>query len=329
MALKMVRAAALALLVLFLGACDVLQFMFGSIFPSTVTLAKAQADLSGKITPADGDSYNLRVVESGGYGYVVLVGSPGGSNASTAYIYDLSLNPKLTIAAQGNGVMVDGFTNEIVVGNKALMPADLSLAATQPTASAIIYNNGHGGIDGFYNSTGLVGVANISVTGTTATLNFSNYTSSWAVITYPTPPSNLSITTGGYVLDSVLDDGNPVGNVILVLSNGTTSSFVSIPKAGFNTAAPAGTGLLDTAPHRDGLATNSSGFAEGSLFAWDEAAQSFVRLDPATMSTTASFYAPADPKSMEHIRFAYRLSGGSFYEYDPKTRVITEYASWW
>ncbi len=103
MALKMVRAAALALLVLFLGACDVLQFMFGSIFPSTVTLAKAQADLSGKITPADGDSYNLRVVESGGYGYVVLVGSPGGSNASTAYIYDLSLNPKLTIAAQGNG----------------------------------------------------------------------------------------------------------------------------------------------------------------------------------------------------------------------------------
>ena len=75
MEMRPLRAALTLLAVLSLGSCSVLQFVFGSVFPSNVMLAKARADLSSQIPAGSGFAFHLRVVESGGYGYVVVIGS--------------------------------------------------------------------------------------------------------------------------------------------------------------------------------------------------------------------------------------------------------------
>jgi len=333
------RAAAVGLLVLLLGSCSVFQFIFGSIFPATATLQKGQADLSGSITASDGNSYDLKVVDAGGSICVVLVGTPGGASTSTAFVYDSGLTLKRTLTGlTGNGVMFDGFTNQILVGGVELNPSDFSMAATQPPAGFAFYGgSGNGGIDGFFSSTGLGNVGGLSIALGSSGLYSEYFNATWNSAAHTAPPTYppvLSATITNVALDAILDDGNPAGNVVLALSppnsnsnNSTvTTYFLTLSKASFVSSAPAQAGLLDTAPHRDGLETNTFGFAQGSIVAWDKSAASWVRIDPVTMATTASFYSAADPS---HFRFAFPVSGGTFYQFDPTSRVITEYAAWW
>jgi hypothetical protein len=333
------------MLVLFLGSCEVVQFIFGSVFPETTTLQTGEADMSGAITSNDGGSYKLRVVETGAFSYVVLVGSPGSSNIATAYIFDLSLGQKKKLTGllpsgavfQGSGVMYDGLNDLIAIGNVELVPSDLSLSTELPSG-LIISGGGSGGVDGFYNSDTAFNIVSLGIPQGTSNLESGAYNSTWNGLAR-TPgayPPTLSSTTNGYSLSGVFDDGNPAGNVILAITQGSnnngntsgTTYFVTIPKSGFG-ASPDGAGLLDTAPQRDNLQANSLGFAQGHIMGWDTVTHSFVRIDPVTMATTASFYAPANSNKSDNRRFAYLNGGGSFYEWDPNTRVITEYTAWW
>ena len=94
-------------------------------------LAKAQADLSGLIPSNDGSAFQIRVVEAGGYGYVVVTGNPPSGPA--AFFYDLDLNKKATFTAAtglaGDGVMADASGN-IALGQLILSAADLSILST-------------------------------------------------------------------------------------------------------------------------------------------------------------------------------------------------------
>jgi hypothetical protein len=329
MAVKAARAAVLLALSLCLGSCGVLQFIFGSLFPSTVTLLQARADLSAQIGK-QGYSYNLRVVESGTYGYVVLdanVGSP-----APVYIMDLNLNLKKTLTGLTDvGVMVDGFTGDIVIGNQVLNPSDLTLVSTLATAT--VGYQGQEGADGFFFAAGGWNVGNLYISTGSSALSFSNFSAAWATTTASPGPA-LSAVQNNLMLSGVFDDGNPADNIILAvtLSNSAaipTTYFLSMPRSDFNATTPAGAGILDISLHRDGLLTNSVGYANGKLLAWDTASQSYVAMDPATLATTASFYAPADKSNMGRLRFAYRAGGGSFYTFDQSTGVVTRYSAWW
>jgi hypothetical protein len=324
-AMRAARLAAALLAVFLLGSCQVLEFIFGSVFPSTAVLIKAQADLSGQI-PANNNSATVRVVESGGFGYVVVVTSLA-STGTTAFFYDLDLNPKTTLTGlTGNGVMVDsaGF---IVVGAQKLNAADLSSAGT--LGVFVVSSHSPCGVDGFVETSANPMVANIMINGGTSILNYTPYASNWTGTGAITPPT-LSTTMTNLLLNAVMDDGAAAGNAILVTSppgsGGTaTCYFIVTSKNNFpGSTIPAG--IMDTAAHRDNLETETLGFAQGSIFAYDKAASSFVRIDPATASTQASFSSSQDPSQS---RFAYRISGGFFYGFDTKTRVLTKYSAWW
>lgn len=334
MAVRILRFLGVIVAVALLGSCQVLEFIFSSVFPSTVTLAKAQASLSGDIGPNETDSFSLRLIEAGIYGYVVVVGAR--SSGPVAFIYDLDLNLKKTVTGfTGSGVMFDTLNGLLMVGNHELNLTDLSDAATQPPTGAQINSARNSGVDGFYSGT--YNVANITLDPGTSSLYEEAYNATWNSLAHPAPPTYppvLSTSITNTQLEAILDDGAGAGNIILVISqganNGGSSSatcyLLSIAKTGFGTGSPAFAGLLDSAVHRDKLGRESFGFSQGSVFAYDESSSSFVRMDPTTAGTQASFYSPAD---YSNTRFVYRIAGGSFYGYDTKARVLTKYTSWW
>jgi hypothetical protein len=330
MAVRVLRAAVLLALALCLGSCNVLQFIFGSVFPSTTTLLQSRADLSAKIASGGGGSYNLHVLESQGFGYVVL---DSGTIGAPIYIFDLSLNLKKVLTGlASSGAIVDGFTGDIVIGDVAMNPADLSAAATQPPAGFGTGSQGSAGSDGFFTGPGGFNVSNLYIGSGASTLSFSIFTAAWAG-TPVSPGPALSAVQSLMTLSATLDDGNTADDIILAVTllNGAqlpSTYFLQMPRSDF-TAAPGGAGVLDTSPHRDGLLSNTIGYSGGELVAWDTATQSFVRMDPVTLKTMASFYAPADKNSMAKLRYAYRAGGGGFYAYDPDGRVITGYSTWW
>jgi hypothetical protein len=332
-AVGVLRAAAVLASALALGSCNVLQFIFGSVFPTTLTLIQSRVDLSSKITADYRSSYVLRVVEAGAYGYVVL--TPTGSSGALFPIFfmDLDLNLKKTLTgATSGGVALDGFTGDIVVGNQVLNPSDLTLVATMPYDS--YRAQGTQGPDGFYSPTPGRNVANVSMSYGGNTLGFDNFDASWNRTTASPGPA-LSSTQKNLFVSAVLeDDSRPADPVILAVNPGgvpyPTTYFVSVHRDYFDTSSYAGAaGLLDSAPHRDNLLANTIGLSSGRIIGWDFSLQSFVSLDPATLETTGSFYAPGNRDSSTQIRYAYRVSGGSFYSFDPQTCVVTEYKAWW
>lgn len=328
----MLRAALALAAALCLVSCGVLDYIFGSVFPATVMLAKAQADLSGTISADDAEGFQVRVVEtSTGYGYVVLTGNP--PSGPVAYFYDLDLNPKATLTS--TGVMADASGN-IALGTMILNPANLSIlvnpnsdVVTTPTeTSGSRPSNGN---DGFVVSVGgaLTNFYRFSV---------NSFTIGWATYGLGAPWPSISAGTGGATLSSnsganlqfyaILDDGNPSGSTYFVMGppvendigrvyfiSGTKQSNLTIP-----------TNAFDSAPSRDHIEVRTLGFANGSIFAYDQSAASFLKINPADGSIEKSFYSATDAKD---TRFAYRANGGSFYGFDSKTRILTKYGSWW
>ena len=332
MAIRLFRTIIVSLGVLFLGSCGVLQFIFGSVFPSTMTLIKAQADLSKLIPGSNNGSTYLRLVEVGGYSYVIVTGSPS-SNESFAYIYDLDLNLKKSLtgasAPAGTGVMVDA-SGRIAIGNEFFNAADLSLAGTN---TATVYAQGNAGVDGFASGQNFIG---ISVPSTSSNLlTYTSYVGSWTGAgTTPTPLPTLSTNTFNLQVNAVFDDGVPTGNIIMVISQGSSGGnnnnsvnahFVTVPKSAF-ISGPFPTPVFDSAPQRDNLDVDSFGYADGSIFAYDTKTSSYVRINPADASTRSSFYSGS---KNQQSRFAYSVSGGLFYGFDTQTRILTKYVAWW
>ncbi len=325
MEMKLTRTlqAALALAaVLSLGSCSVLTYIFGSVFPATTMLAKAQADLSGMISSNDGGAFRVRIVESGSNAYVVVAGNPAGGSA--AYFYDLDLHYKASFTAAtglgGNGVMKDANGN-IALGNYLLNPVDLSQLAL--ISATTLGSNTNAGDDGFADTTATVNYFGFSISG--STLNWASATGAWSSVTFPNAVVSVN---SGLQLFAVLDDGNPSGSVYFVagpsVNNGEvgTAYFFSRPKTSFTVTS----NILDTSPSRGNLELGTFGFANGSIFAYDSSAASFVKINPADGSIQSSFYSATDPKD---TRFAYRTGGGSFYGFDTKSRVLTKYGAWW
>jgi hypothetical protein len=327
--MRAARLCTVAAAVLALGSCQVLEFIFGSVFPATVTLAKAQADLSAQIDQNSAGAFQLRVVQSGSNGYVILIGDPSGTG-TVAYVYNLDLSLKATLTGlTGSGVLVDGSGN-IVICDTMYNAADLS---TVGAVGGSLYSSSPGGVDGL-GSAGTE-VVNMSFVQGTNTLNF---TSAGAASTPWTFPAQTSVTFTGSVsglqLDAIFDDGSPSGNAILVASQPTgggnnnstaTCYFLVIPKANF----PAGSvnpAVLGTAPSVDNIEPECVGYAQGSIIAYDGKAGRFLRLDPATGGVQKSFYSGSD---MSNERLGYLATGGYFYGFDTKTRVLTKYAAWW
>ena len=322
MAMRTLRTICVLAAMLSLGSCQVLAVVFGSVFPSTTTLLKAQADLSGLIPSDSGGSFHVRVVESQGYGYVVVVGNP--QSGSEAFFYDLDLNQKATFTSglAGDAMMVDASGN-IVLGSLLLNPANLKIVGT--TNAANLNSPNGGGVDGFVDT-----LANVQITAfginSSNTLNYASFTTAWTFIS--SHITTLSSSLSNLQIDAILDDGNPSGNVTFVVgpqANNNTARcyFFSTAKSNFTVA----TNVLDSSPlYRDNLYTNSFGYAQGSIFAYDSGSGSFVRIDPSTGSTQNSYY---DASASSNSCFAYRTSGGSFYGFDTNTRVLKKYGQWW
>lgn len=317
----------LALLaVMSLDSCQVLGFVFSSVFPATATLAKAQANLSGKIPAGSGSSFSVRVVESGSYGYVVVIGNLA-STGNTAFFYDLNLNPVATFTslAAGGGVMTDA--NDNIALGAQLLSSNLQSSTQYPPN---VVSNGNLGIDGFVVQ-GTDNVTDISIMNGNV-LGDTYVNASWGNIASVTPPTSSPISNvfSSLYIEAIFDDGNPQGNVILVISptsggNNVTSYFVTLPKTDF-TPTTYTQGILDSSPQRSNLETQSFGFAQGSVFAYDKDSSSFVRINPATGATQSSFYSGTDPSQ---TKYAYLISGGTFYGFDTTARVLTKYTAWW
>ncbi len=323
MAVRLLRPAILLAAALSLGSCQVIGFLFSSVFPATAALIKAQADLSGQIPAGSGEAFRVRVVESGGHGYVVVIGSPPGGSA--AYFFDLDLNPKSTFTGSsfaGSGVMADA-SGKIAVGSLLLDPA--SLSSTQNTISLnSSYASGVDGFVGVSTTSTTYNVANIFVQQGSSTLSFFPYPASWG--TGGTQTS--AMLSAGVQLDAVFDDGSPTGLVYIVVSssgggNNPTSYFLTVSKANFIAAAIPAVG----SPSRDNLENESFGFSQGYIFAYDTGSSSFVEIDPSTGSIVKSLLSSSNDSS--RIRYAYRVNGGSFYGFDTRTRTLTKYTQWW
>ncbi len=327
-AMRAARLLTVMAAVLALGSCQVLEVIFSSVFPGTVGLAKAQADLSSQIDASTGSAFHLRVVQSGSNGYVIVVGNPNGTG-TIAYIYDLDLALKATLTnLTGDGVLVDvnGF---IVIGDHQYNPVTLAQGAS--ISPLVVYSNSvDGGLDGF-SVAGASECYSFSFQSGTSTLGFSAATAAWvgsATIppTFTSAPTDLSV-------DAVLDDGTAAGNVTLAVhqsSSGNnkgiaTSYFLTTAKANY-TGGSVPPSLFSTSPHVDSIATGCIGFAQGSIIAYDGSAGRFERIDPATGSVQSTFYSGTD---MTNTRLGYLVGGGSFYGWNTRTRVLTKYAAWW
>jgi hypothetical protein len=327
---RMLRAACALAALLSLSSCSVLTYIFGSVFPATAMLAKAQADLSSKISADDANSFSVKVVEAGGYGYVVVTGNP--PSGAVAYFYDLDLNQKATFSAAtglaSSGVMADASGN-IALGQYILNPANLSiiLNGNSDTVSPPTGNNGPGpcGNDGF-----------VGASTNYYRFSMNSYTLSWATYGAGVPWSGAGIagpfalssnTSANLQLFAILDDGNPSGNAYFVVgpsANDDTGKvfFFSAAKTGLTIP----TNIADASPSRDNIEVKTIGFANGSIFAYDAGAASFVKINPSDGSIQSSFYSATDEKK---VRFAYRANGGSFYGFDTETRVLRKYGAWW
>ncbi|HVP19897.1 MAG TPA: hypothetical protein VMU36_12970 [Spirochaetia bacterium] len=322
MAVRVLRPAFLLAAAVSLGSCQVLEFVFGSVFPAETTLVKAQADLSSQIPANMGTAFNVRVVEPAGYGYVVVIGNA--SSGNSAYFYDLDLNFKASFSGfGGNGVLVDPSGN-IAMGSYILDPATLVQTGTLSGGVTPLNASAQGGVDGFVVTSSSV-VADVYIANGTTTLNSSTYTP-W---TASLPNTAVSISTSGLQLDAVLDNGNQSPNVTLVVSPSSSNNqsratcyFVTTAKSTFPTGIPS----ADTSPRRDNLETGTIGWAQGSIFAYDSSSSSFVRIDPSTASIQNSLASSTDPSE---TRYAYRIGGGSFYGFNTKSRVLTKYTQWW
>jgi hypothetical protein len=328
MAMRAARFFAVLAAVLALGSCQVLELVFSSVFPGTVTLAKSQTDLSGRIASGDGSAFRLRVVQSGGSGYIILIGNL--SSGITAYVYDLNLSQVATLTGfTTDGVMVDG-GGYIVIGTQEYSPANFAPAGTtngNPIGSYGITC----GADGFTNVS--TQSAGFGIASGGSLLNYTTYAYPW--VAGGTPRSaTLSSVLSNLRIDAILDDSSPTGNVTLAVSqiayggnssSGQTCWFATTSKSNYSGGTvPAN--LLDSSPRLDHIDTGSIGFAQGSLMVYDSSAGRFLRIDPVTGSTQGSFYSGAD---ISNTRVAYPVSGGSFYAFDTKTRVLTRYAPWW
>ena len=163
MAMRSVRRAAVLLAVLSLGSCQVLEFVFGSVFPTTTTLIKAQVSLANRIPSNNTSPFAVRVLETGGFGYVVVVGTLPDTGI-TAFFYDLNLNPKATytqLAAPGVVVDTSGL---IVVGSLWLNP-DLTPSGTGTISPSSLGSFWNAGVDGFVASTSnMNGIYTVSYT---------------------------------------------------------------------------------------------------------------------------------------------------------------------
>ncbi len=329
----LIRLLAVAAAVAALASCQVLGFIFGSVFPGTTTLLTARVDLSGQISSNDGYGCNVRVVESGGNSYVVVTAPQPDEGTTTAFFYDLDLNLKTTLSGlTSNGVVV-GVDGNILVGNALLDPSSLQPVDPQPETGVTAGGYNHAGIDGFVNTASGTNITRLDVHDSSGvrSLAYMPYSSSWGSLSegseITTPlPSELS----NFNLTAVLDDGDPSGYVYLVLSeqsggSGKKSYFVKLLKSDF-TGATGEPAIPSDLPSRDGLETESFGFAQGSIFAYDSDSSSFVRMDPATADTQGSFIAS---QGTSNTRFAYRTSGGVFYVFDTRSRVLSKYKAWW
>jgi hypothetical protein len=181
----------------------------------------------------------------------------------------------------------------------------------------LVSNNGSAGVDGFvasgHNITGFY------IPGGSNSLSYSDNGTQYA---------SPALFTSNLHIDAVLDDGDSTGNAIIAVSqdggDDVTRYFMTIPKSHFPGGAIAAADLANP-PGRDKLERDSFGFADGSVFAFDRGSSRYVRIDPADASDQDSLYSTRP----QDARFAYRVSGGEFYGFDTKSRVLTKYTAWW
>jgi hypothetical protein len=324
MAMKIFRTILVSLVVLILGSCDALQVIFGSVYPATLALAKEQADLSHKIDSGSGESFQLRVIETGSYGYVVLEGGES-EGKKTFFFYDLDLGFKKSFTfpvANGNGVMIDS-GGKINAGGTLLNPATLK---TTGASGTVLYNNGGAGNDGFLASSSEVTGFNFQ--SGSSILNYSIGGSQLSSPALSTSLSNLQVDA---VFDN--DPSDSTSSVVIVVSQsgGNDNSddaaryFLTFSKNDFIGSLSTAQGLLDTAPSRSKLLRESLGFADGSIMAYEGGAARYVRIDPADASIRGSLYSTKS----KNARFAYRIGGGEFYGFDTDSRILTKYVAWW
>ena len=309
--LRAVRAWLLCATVLLLGSCNVLEVIFGSVFPGTVTLLKAQQNLSGAITVNDDSGlFTLRAFTAGASAYVVLSGTTA-ADGNVMFFYDGDLNglvKKVTLGGTQTsyGVFADS-TGQVVAGTE-LFSSDLSTVA--PFVGGADVRSGPGvGVDAFYSSASST-IFQVVSFGTSSMFQYDTWPGTFSPATgAATGPVSVPLSTNpstSLQVEAVLDDGSPGGNAVIVVGPGFvngnqppgTSYFLTIAKSSFG-AGSVPANLVDTAPHRDGLDPDSFGFEDGKILAYDTSSSSYVAIDP------------GHRRDREQLLLAYRPPGHS------------------
>lgn len=338
------RACIIGILILIVSTLFGCDYLFNGIFPGNVGQETARLDLSSEISATAASTFNLAVLKSGHYQFVLLFSSSA-FDASKNHLYvltpDLVVQNSFTMTAlsditpatipfYGNTAVAHLTDDKIVIGNVQATPGSNGLSLDGKLASAEL-NNG-----------AIVGPSTASYTWSNFisdslnNLTYTQYASDWSS---SLPQSHL--IGRSYHFDGVFTDpeDDQVNTALLLfdengnMSHASTQYFLTVPKdpdlvtAFGGATAPS---LFDNTAYGSftmtELDTGHTFVVSDGIVSYSYQTQSLVHFTPSTTTSPVSLHIGSISRDLV---MAFSFSGGFYCTWDPSTRVLTRYEDWW
>jgi hypothetical protein len=329
-----------AMVLLFLGSCDVL---FNGVFSSELAQSTAIVDLSDTIPAVAAPTYNLSILHSGTDEFVLLY---SGASFDSTQIHLVVLSPTLKV--------LNAFTgDDISLIPPVGMPFSGGSAVTHLVDGRLIIGN----VEAIGSSSGLtlldklnlpVNPINVLLTGSTIAgpsaasltwtgfsvdpsglLSWSVYASDWSTVTTMSHPLGRQMQLVGVFTDPESVQHNVA---FLVFSDGSSNTqyFVRVPKNPDLVNGFPGPPLFDNPAYatfsKSGLSRDGTFLTADSIIGFEENSQSWVRFTSSSPDTVARLYTGNRKKN---LKSDFSFSGGYYCTWDPDKRSITRYEKWW
>jgi hypothetical protein len=330
--MKTARPAAFALLLVFLlclGSCGILDILFASYFPPTLSQAVAQKDFSSDI-PEDAGEYYILSVETAGSppsDYVLLF-----SQELFEGPHMMALDSDLEIVQReddlpsdfnGRWTMTDA-SGKIIMGNAVLDPESVGSGFSITTMATLFSPS-----VSISTTLGNFNVINIRIVDGRE-LIFDLFDDVWDA--YAVNPQDIDSEGYFAIVCAYADHGSSVVRLLLSEKNSHTTYCVSIPfdviDTGFVPNLP--DVILSEYPPVMSLPSilkwEDCGFIDGLLIVYDDEADEYSVYDLSTGDVRKTLH---DPTTRDRKITVYSRTGSYFYTFDARKRNITKYKAWW
>jgi hypothetical protein len=337
----------LVLIVSTLFGCD---YLFNGVFPANVSQETARLDLSSEISATAASTFNLAVVKSGSYEFVLLFSSSN-FDSSKNHLYVLTpglvvqnsftmtaisdLTPA-SIPLKGNTAVAHLTDGKIIIGNVQATPGSNGLSLDGKLESGFnpisveLYNGA------------MVGPSTASYTwadfhtDSSNNLVYTQYASDWSSSVSQSHPIGRS-----YSFDRVFTDpeDDQVNTALLLFDeNGNTNNsgtqyFLTVPKDPDLVTAFGGSSaasLFDNTAYSSftmtELDTGHTFVVSDGIVSYSYQTQSLIHFTPTTTTSPVSLHTGT---LSNDLVMAFSFSGGFYCTWDPSTRVLTRYEEWW